>query len=321
MHTPEPGEIATGVRRASAPITGAIGRDPNAMRQLKRLGLAVIIVAICFAAPLYRLFRFALDSDLYSYILLIPAISIYLVWIKKESIQTSAPVVGLGAFFAVVGTALLAVHWLVIRSDGSLTNADRLVMITLSFVFFVFSACAVFLGRSGFRSMAFPILFLLFIVPLPSPAENAIESFLQHGSAEAAYLLLNISGTPVLRENMLFVLPGIRLEVAPECSGIRSTFVLILSSLIAGHFFLRQIWTKSILVVAIVLLGIFRNAIRIFTLAQLCIHISPSMIDSPLHHRGGPVFFAISLVPFLFLIWYLRKIERRRAKLNQSSGH
>jgi exosortase/archaeosortase family protein len=73
---------------------------------------------------------------------------------------------------------------------------------------------------------------------------------------------------------------------------------------------LKKFWNKTILASFVIVLGIARNAFRIFTLAQVCIHISPKMIDSPLHHRGGPIFFALSLIPLFLLLWYLRKREQ-----------
>ena len=97
--------------------------------------------------------------------------------------------------------------------------------------------------------------------------------------------------------------------MAPECSGIRSTLVLVISSLVAGQLFLRSPWKRLLFAVIVIPLGIFRNALRIVILGELCIHVDPGFIDSPLHRRGGPVFFLISLIPFLLLLYYLRKTD------------
>ena len=112
-----------------------------------------------------------------------------------------------------------------------------------------------------------------------------------------------------LRQGLFFQLPGIRLEVAPECSGIHSTLVLFITSLIAGQLFLRAQWKRGLLVLAVVPLGIVRNAFRIWSIGELCVHIGPRMINSPIHRRGGPLFFMLSLIPLFLLLYYLRRSE------------
>jgi exosortase/archaeosortase family protein len=57
-------------------------------------------------------------------------------------------------------------------------------------------------------------------------------------------------------------------------------------------------------------LALLRNGFRVFVLGELCTHIGPQMIDTPIHHQGGPLFFALSLIPFFLLLVWLRKSER-----------
>jgi len=72
---------------------------------------------------------------------------------------------------------------------------------------------------------------------------------------------------------------------------------------------LTSTWRRAVLVAFVIPLGIVRNGFRILVIGLLCVHIGPHMIDSVIHHRGGPIFFALSLIPlFLLLIW-LRRSE------------
>jgi exosortase/archaeosortase family protein len=59
-------------------------------------------------------------------------------------------------------------------------------------------------------------------------------------------------------------------------------------------------------------LGLLRNGFRVWVIGELCVRIGPQMIDSPIHHRGGPVFFVLSLVPLFLLLLYLSKCELRK---------
>jgi exosortase C (VPDSG-CTERM-specific) len=166
----------------------------------------------------------------------------------------------------------------------------------------------------------FPLCFLVFLAPFPVAVEHAIESFLQYGSAPPSYWLFKLAGTPVFRQDMIFELPGMRLQIAPECSGIRSTLVLFMTSLVAAHLFLRSPSKKLILVAVVVPLALMRNGFRIFTIGELCVHVGPHMIDSQIHHRGGPIFFALSLIPFSVLVYYLVKSDRRKAAALRSAN-
>ena len=128
-------------------------------------------------------------------------------------------------------------------------------------------------------------------------------------SADVAAWFLRLSGTPLLRNGQTLVLPGAVLWVAQECSGIRSSWVLFITSLLASHLFLASPWRRFVLVAFVIPLGIVRNGFRILVIGLLCVHVGPHMIDSQLHHQGGPLFFALSLGPFFLFLWWLRRRE------------
>lgn len=278
--------------------------------QTKILALLVILLVVCFARPLYQLFRFAARSELFSYILLIPFISLYLAWLKKDRlILTYKPARWTALLWAGLGLMVLLTCFLSIRFGLALLGSDSFACLTLSFLLFLFAACGFCLGDENLRTLAFPLVFLMFIIPLPGVLVNGIEAFLQQSSAVASQPLFVLTGVPVFRQGLVLQLPGMRLEVAPECSGIHSTLVLFITSLVASQLFLRATSKRVLLVLVVIPLGILRNAIRICTIGNLCIRVGPEMIDAPIHRRGGPLFFLISLVPLFLLLYILRKSE------------
>ena len=101
------------------------------------------------------------------------------------------------------------------------------------------------------------------------------------------------------------------LEVAEECSGIRSTWVLLITAVLAAHLFLRSTWRRTVLVMLVLPLGVIRNGFRIVVIGWLCVRYGPHMIDSLLHREGGPVFFGLTLIPLFALLWWFRRGERR----------
>ena len=129
----------------------------------------------------------------------------------------------------------------------------------------------------------------------------------QSASAEMANLLFHLSGMPFFRVGPVFQLPNITIQVAQECSGIRSSLVLFMTSILAANLFLKTPWRRVALIAIVIPLAILRNGFRILVIGLLCVHLGPQMIHSLIHRRGGPLFFVLSLIPFLFLLWLLRR--------------
>ena len=281
-------------------------------RSLCSFGVFLGILLICFAKPLFQLAQFAIKSTLYSHVVLIPFISAYFIrqqWKERRIIKTGRSLSGVLPFALGAGLLLLMFF-----AKGALSRADSLSILTAAFVLWLVAGGLFFLGSERMRSIAFPVGMLFFMVPFPSAVEKWIEIFFQHTSAGAAAGLFALTNTPVYRDGLLFNLPGISIRVAEECSGIHSSLVLFITGLIAGQLFLRSPFTRAFLALVVVPLGIIRNGFRIFTIGMLCVHVSPSMMDSPIHHRGGPIFFALSLIPFFLILIWLRRRENSRAR-------
>ena len=164
-------------------------------------------------------------------------------------------------------------------------------------------------GWGRLKQHQFAIWFLAFFIPLPMVVTDWMSVALQHGSAEVTDWMLQLSGLPVLREGLVFQLPRLVIRVAEECSGVRSTLVLLITSLIAGKMFLQTGWKRAALALATIPLGLLRNAARITVLGWLSVNVDAGIINGPLHHQGGPIFFALSLVPLFGLLWYFKRSE------------
>lgn len=296
--------------------TRAPAARPPAVPGERRRPIAFVALAVVLAAgfsrPLYHLIRYALHSDLFSYVLLIPFISLYLIWPKRSALVAPSRPAWRPALLPLLGgLGLLTGYTMALRSGWRPKTDDYLAVMTLSFLSILLSGSFIILGSDALRAIAFPVAFLFFMAPFPSAVLNWIESFFQHASADAAYALLTLTGMPVLKQGTELQMPGFSMRVATECSGIHSTLVLFITSLLAGQLLLRTAWARTVLPLAVIPLAILRNGLRIFTLGELCVNVDPRWIDSALHHRGGPLWFALSLVPFFLLLWLLRKSERR----------
>jgi exosortase C (VPDSG-CTERM-specific) len=250
----------------------------------------------------------AAQSEFYSYIPLVPCVSIYLLYIQRKTLV--APYrrsIGGAAILGGISVAALAAG---IELRGRLSVNDGLTLMTLAYLSIVAAGGFLLLGSKWMAAAAFPVAFLIFMVPLPDAAVKWLEAALVLASADVSALLFRIGGTPLLRDGTTFQLPGIVLKVAEECSGIHSTWVLFITSLVASDLFLKSPWRRIVLVAFVIPLGIIRNGFRILVIGLLCVHIGPHMIDSIIHRQGGPLFFALSLGPLFMLLVWLRRQER-----------
>lgn len=278
--------------------------------RLRLFGIGSILLIAAFSITLVDLAGYGLREDLFSYILLIPFVTGFLIsccWRDLE--MTYAPATGVAAGLGALAAVFLTLSFLHVGQS----EVDTLALRTLAFVFGWIGIAVWALGGRFMRGLVFPAAFLLFMTPLPPDLVELIEHGLQHASAEVSAWLFPLADIPFFRTGLSFQLPNVTVEVAPECSGIRSSLVLFITSLVAGKLLLDKPWQRALLTLLVIPLGIFRNAFRIVTLGWLCTHYGPDMIHSPIHHRGGPVFFAISLLPLLAMLVIFRRLGKRSA--------
>src|SRR5262249_49767303 len=135
---------------------------------------------------------------------------------------------------------------------------------------------------------------------------------LQKGSAEVTYVIFDLLGVPVYREGFFFALPGLAIEVAEECSGIRSSLALLITGVLASHLLLRRAWSRAVFMAGIVPIAIVKNAVRIVVLSLLAIHVDKGFITgSALHQRGGIPLFFVTLLMVGGVVWLLQRLEAR----------
>lgn len=283
---------------------------------LRRFQVAAGILTVAFAYPFWNLVQLARYSDVHSHTLLVPILVAYL-WRngsgQRGRRRTEAPRVRPASIVAAAATgmsglAALAFRW-IFAPTKQLSDVDAISLSILAFLLLLLSLAVVTLGWHRLRPHTFALCFAIFFIPLPQFAVEQLSVILQRASAEAADILMSIANIPRLRDDLVFKLPTLTIRVAEECSGVRSTFVLFMTSLVAGHMFLVHGWKKALLALAVFPLGVLRNAFRITLLSWLTVNVDAGAIDSALHHQGGPIFFVLSLIPLLLLLWVLRRSE------------
>lgn len=271
-------------------------------------GVWVLLCFLLFWKPVYGLIQLASHDDTASHIVLIPFISAWLLYTERKEQQGQSPfkILPAAPFFA--ASVLVGVFTLICNTC---VPGTRLSGYALSLVLLITAGFVFILGWAAAKSSWFALAFLLFLVPIPEFFLGKIIYWLQAGSAAIAEFFFNLSGAPVLREGFVFRLPRMSIEVAQECSGIRSSLALLILALLVAHFSFRPFWKKLVFVASGLCMMLIKNGIRIASLTLLANYVNPAFLTGNLHHHGGVVFFLIGLALLLPVFWILRNGEAR----------
>ncbi len=281
------------------------------------VALSLALFLGIFISPLVDLVKYCIHPDhsrYTSYVVFIPIISGYLMYSSRRQILDNRRLFLVGGVPAIFAGIFF---YMTVNQYSSLLNlTDQISVQTFSVVVSWIGGFLLLVGPKSFRLSLFPLLFLVFLVPIPTILMDNLSHLLQVASTDISYFLFRVSGTPVLREGFSIHLPRLSILIAPECSGIRATITLFVLSVLAGHLFLRTTWKKIVAVSSIFPITIIGNSIRIVVLTFMALYVNRGFIvsDNLLHERGGWVLFGVDLVLFGGIVALLQRNDARKAK-------
>lgn len=254
--------------------------------------LLCMLSGLALSRSLGALARLAYHSEYYSHIVVIPLLAGYIIFLKRKNIfvdskphaGTVVPLLGAGLLLFALG------KW----GWPSMGAADHLSLSILSLVLLWIGSFGLCYGSLAFRAALFPLLLLPLMVPLPLSVMDGFVHVTRVGSADVASAIFSVFGVPVLRDAFLFVLPGLSIEVAKECSGIHSTIALFVLTLMCAYIFLPSIWRRVLLLLFVFPIVSFTNGLRIATLSLLAEYVDRNIMYSSLHRDGGILFFLLA---------------------------
>jgi exosortase len=264
-----------------------------------------------FWRSLALLFTTAFYNPQYSHIVLILPLVLALLYSERAKVFRRVEYYFPAGLFLLL--LAVAFAWLV-RNPLPLSSNDTLSLWMSFFTVWLVLAFALCFGIEAFRVAAFPLLFLFLMIPIPDLVLDRIIWLLQTFSTDMTFLLLKAANVPVQRMGFVLSLPGIDIEVARECSGIRSSLILLIVTLILGHLFLQSGWRQVLLGVLVLPITIAKNGLRIFSLSTLAVYQDPAFLTGSLHRNGGILFFALALGVVILIVWRLNKLEKKSPK-------
>lgn len=270
--------------------------------------LALIVASLLAGwRPLYETIALAWQNDTYTYILLILPVSVFMILPESRLLRAASPRSFRGGFapiLAAIAIAFSAWIWSASLTADMLLTV-RVFALVLSWIGF-FLLC---FGPQASRKFLFPLLVLFGLVPLPRIALDFLIALLQSGSTWSAHAFFAVIGVPVFQQGVILTIPGLIIQVAQECSSIRSSSMLIITTLVMAQLLLLSFWRKAVVVSLAVPLSVLKNGLRIFVIAMLGTRVDPGYLNGQLHHQGGIIFFGIALGVIFVLLLLLRRHE------------
>jgi len=268
-------------------------------------GLALLIGCLYFRILAHLGAQWAKDPN-FSHGFFVPIFSLFLVWQEREQIFAvpSRPSVwGLPILVLAIVILILGV----LGAELFLSRVSLLLVIAGLIIFLR--------GWRLFRTVLFPLAFLLLMIPLPAIVFNQITFPLQLLASKVAATVLPLAGVPVLREGNVINLPAMPLEVAEACSGIRSLLSLTTLAVIYGYFMERRIWGRVALALTAIPIAVIANSFRIVGTGLLVQYWDPDKAQGFFHEFSGWLVFVVSLL-LLYLAHQLLRIYRPAPRLS-----
>jgi exosortase len=275
-----------------------LGEALTAFRLPLLLGLAVLAVA-------YHQVVAAMVHDWYvddnaSHGFLIPLIAGYLVWTRREELAaapTGSSPAGLGV--AVAAALMLVAGWL----------ATEFFTMRLSLLVALAGCVLYWLGREVFLKLLTPLLFLVFMIPIPAVVYDAAAFPLKLFVSWFSVGALKFMGFMVVREGNVILFPNVTLEVVEACSGLRSLTSLLALATAYALVLVRSPWQRLILIGAAVPIAVFANVLRVVVTGVLARHIGAAAAEGFFHEFAGLATFALALAALAGLHQILRRFR------------
>ena len=273
--------------------------------------LFVLAFGLLYWQTIYGMVMDWYHDENYSHGFLIPLISGYLLWQRKEEIKSieSKPI-NTGLLVVLTG---LAVYLVGNVSGESFSMRASMLIVLAGAIIFSF-------GMRFFNAISFPYFYLIFMIPLPYILYDSVAFPLKLIVSKYSVEFLSMIGIPVLREGNVIHLVTTTLEVADACSGIRSIMSLLALSTALAYFTQRGWIKKTALILLAIPIAIFANSIRVIGTGILASKIGAKAAEGFFHEFAGLVIFGVAMAMLIFSAFVLGRVGNKNTKENKSEG-
>jgi len=279
--------------------------DQKKLSRLAPYALRFAIIAFCFLLLYLSVMR-GLVSDWirmpdFSHGFLIPIVSLYFVYERRKELSVLSPSTAWGGFGLIVFGILL--NLLGNLATEFFTMRFSMLVVLGGIILFL-------LGKEFYKTLLFPLGFLIFMIPIPSVLMDRITFPMQLFASKVAARYLYLIGIPVLREGNIMQLANTSLEVAEACSGIRSLISLLALSVVFAYFSQNTTLKRVLLVLSTFPIAIIANAARVTGTGILAHHYGDKVAQGFFHGFSGWILFVVAFVCLFLLGAMLSRMKK-----------
>ena len=269
------------------------------------LAFALAGIVVSFAPALAEIYGIWNLRPEYSYGILVPAISLFLIWRRRDQLR-GLPLTGSWYGLILVGVGLA------LRLVGELSTMSTIQR--YAFLLVLYGLVLTLTGPAIFRRLWTPLALLIFMVPLPLFITEGLSLDLQLLSSEIGVAVIRAAGISVFLQGNVVDLGSYQLEVAEACSGLRYLFPLMTLSFLVAYLFQGALWKRALIFLSSVPITILMNSLRIGLIGITVDRWGSGMAEGGLHEFEGWLVFMLSLAVVLLLSFWLAKIGPAQAR-------
>jgi exosortase len=266
--------------------------------QLLAIGLVLGALLLLYWSVIRGLVDAWSTDDNYSHGFFIVPLALYFAWERRQAIIASPQESSLFGLVVVAGSLFLLV--------AGLLGAE-LFLSRVSIIFTIAGAILFLFGWRTLRVLAFPLLFMLLMVPLPAIIFNKIAFPLQLLASHVGEYSVRSLDIPILREGNVLILANAKLEVAEACSGIRSLVSLFTLGIVFGYFVDNRVWVRTFIALSAIPVAILANGLRVASAGVAAHNYGTAGVEGLFHEFSGWVVFVVA---FLMMFALQRLLQR-----------
>lgn len=272
--------------------------------------IAMGLVAIaCLAVVFHNGVAPMVDSwgaDEYSYAYLIPPITAWLLWQRRAELSAANPGPSWWGVLVLAAGLTLALF-------GELSTIYTVIQYGL--IVCIYGIALTLTGWRGMRIMWAPLLYLVFMVPLPNFLYQGLSGHLQLISSQLGTSVIRFFGLPVFLEGNVIDLGVYKLQVVEACNGLRYLFPLLSFGYLCSLLYKGPWWHKVILMLSTLPITVAVNSFRIGMTGILVNYWGIEQAEGFLHLFEGWIIFLAAVAILFAEMWLLARVTGRGGSL------